>query len=114
MKAGFSVFILCGKLYWNDSIACHIIPTRKENEAREAQVVLQLGLFRFIPSKTSIMEFPPLSEYRCDCGKLLFKGALLVSLVEVKCKRCGRISTFKGREKDEILLASLLIRGEGL
>jgi phage FluMu protein Com len=29
-----------------------------------------------------------LAEYRCTCGKLLFKGALLHARVEIKCKRC--------------------------
>ena len=32
-----------------------------------------------------------LNEYRCDCGKLLFKGVLSVCRVEIKCKRCGAI-----------------------
>lgn len=30
-----------------------------------------------------------LKEYRCPCGKLLFKGLILVSVIEIKCKRCG-------------------------
>ncbi len=58
------------------------------------------------------MEFPPLNEYRCDCGKLLFKGSLLVSVVEVKCRRCGKVLTFKGRKRDEEMLESLIIRDE--
>ncbi len=60
------------------------------------------------------MEFPPLREYRCDCGKLLFKGSLLISVVEVKCKRCGEVSTFRGKKKNENLFNSLLIREEEL
>jgi phage FluMu protein Com len=36
----------------------------------------------------------PLEEYRCACGKLLFKGRIYVSLVEIKCKRCANISSF--------------------
>lgn len=36
-----------------------------------------------------------LIEYRCDCGKLLFKGFMLVSVVEIKCKRCGKTKTFR-------------------
>lgn len=32
-----------------------------------------------------------LPEYRCTCGKLLFKGTLLFSTLEIKCKRCGTI-----------------------
>ncbi len=35
-----------------------------------------------------------LKEYRCACGKLLFKGLLLFSVVEVKCKRCGNTVSF--------------------
>lgn len=47
-----------------------------------------------------------LQEYRCQCGKLLFKGLMLVSLVEIKCLRCGTIqvinemsSSFLGEDK---------------
>jgi nitrogen-specific signal transduction histidine kinase len=36
-----------------------------------------------------------LNEYRCTCGRLLFKGLLLVGTVEVKCKKCGRITSFE-------------------
>lgn len=36
-----------------------------------------------------------LNEYRCACGKLLFRGLLLLSIVEVKCKRCGAVKQFK-------------------
>lgn len=35
------------------------------------------------------MEVSHLIEYRCACGKLLFKGLLLISMIEIKCKRCG-------------------------
>lgn len=31
-------------------------------------------------------------EYRCSCGKLLFKGAILSGSMEIKCLRCGKIS----------------------
>jgi PAS domain S-box-containing protein len=34
------------------------------------------------------------NEYRCDCGKLLFKGLLLDSKLEIKCKRCHKIKVF--------------------
>ncbi|HEY4488915.1 MAG TPA: hypothetical protein VJA87_00300 [Candidatus Paceibacterota bacterium] len=34
-----------------------------------------------------------LTEYRCACGKLLFKGLLYQSIVEVKCRRCGEVIT---------------------
>lgn len=32
-----------------------------------------------------------LPEYRCTCGKLLFKGMLQFSTIEIKCKRCGAL-----------------------
>ena len=32
-------------------------------------------------------------EYRCDCGKLLFKGMLSSGRIEIKCLRCGKILT---------------------
>lgn len=35
-----------------------------------------------------------LIEYRCQCGKLLCKGFLPIGIVEIKCKRCARLSTF--------------------
>ena len=37
------------------------------------------------------MEKIPLREYRCKCGKLLFKGLLFLGVVEIKCKRCGAL-----------------------
>jgi phage FluMu protein Com len=40
-------------------------------------------------------------DYRCDCNKLLFKGCLLFSSIEVKCKRCGKINLFQTGEKDK-------------
>lgn len=29
-----------------------------------------------------------LIEYRCECGKLLFKGMLRDGMIEVKCRSC--------------------------
>jgi len=40
-----------------------------------------------------------LIDYHCACGKLLCKGALFLSAVEVKCRRCGALNMF--READE-------------
>lgn len=31
------------------------------------------------------------NEWRCECGKLLFKGTFLAGLLEVKCTRCKRM-----------------------
>jgi hypothetical protein len=35
-----------------------------------------------------------LQDYRCECGKLLFRGLLLSGIVELKCKRCNTIKKF--------------------
>jgi phage FluMu protein Com len=35
-----------------------------------------------------------LNEYRCNCGKLLFKGELKECKVEIKCRRCSEIKLF--------------------
>lgn len=45
-----------------------------------------------------------LREYRCTaCNKLLFKGVLVDSTVEIKCKGCGNLVTFQGEEKNAFL-----------
>ena len=36
----------------------------------------------------------PLRDYRCSCGRLLFKGLLLDGVLELKCKRCQRLKRF--------------------
>lgn len=36
-----------------------------------------------------------LIEYRCQCGKLLCKGSLFLSAVEIKCRRCGKLTFFE-------------------
>ncbi len=33
-------------------------------------------------------------EYRCTCEALLFKGFTIGGLVEIKCRRCGRMNAF--------------------
>lgn len=33
-----------------------------------------------------------LKEQRCECGKLLLKGIFLQASLEIKCKKCGKIS----------------------
>jgi len=42
-----------------------------------------------------MMDASNLKEYRCTCGKLLFKGLILVALIEIKCKRCRTINHFQ-------------------
>lgn len=45
-----------------------------------------------------------LKEFRCqDCSKLLFKGILVESEIEIKCKRCGKINTFAGELENKYL-----------
>jgi phage FluMu protein Com len=48
-------------------------------------------------------------EYRCDCGKLLFKGSLAVAVVEIKCKRCGKVNLFKENYSQKIPVSLVLI-----
>lgn len=43
-----------------------------------------------------VMETCPFKEFRCNCGKLLFKGVLIASVVEIKCLRCRAINTLHG------------------
>jgi len=50
-------------------------------------------------------DFP--DEYRCSCGKLLFKGQDLSGIIEIKCKRCGHIKSIGGGAN------SLLLRDAG-
>ena len=35
-------------------------------------------------------------DYRCSCGKLLFRGMIFRSCVEVKCPRCNKLNFFEG------------------
>ncbi len=43
----------------------------------------------------------PLVEYRCDCGHLLFKGLVLDSRIDIKCKRCKAVvSVGRNTKKD--------------
>lgn len=37
-----------------------------------------------------------LNEYHCQCGKLLCKGVLLTSMLELKCRFCHRVNRFNG------------------
>lgn len=43
-------------------------------------------------------------EHRCpSCNKLLFKGLLVDSEVEVKCRGCGTLASFHGEPKERLL-----------
>ncbi|GEM_PF-2770204 len=37
-----------------------------------------------------------MQDFRCRCGKLLFRGVLMESNVEVKCRKCGFMNEFHG------------------
>lgn len=44
------------------------------------------------------------TEYRCkNCAKLLFKGLLIDSEIEIKCKKCHELTTIKSSSKNEYL-----------
>lgn len=49
------------------------------------------------------MRTSPLAEYRCACGKLLFKGVVRTTRIEIKCKRCGALSSFGPEEREQDL-----------
>ncbi len=55
-----------------------------------AMIEEQLDISELIglPLSSGVTKLP---EYRCTCGKLLFKGVLLFSTIEIKCKRCGEV-----------------------
>lgn len=43
-------------------------------------------------------------EYRCPHdNKLLFKGVLVDSIVEVKCKGCGNLVELTGEKRDNMI-----------
>ena len=43
-------------------------------------------------------------EYRCpDCDKLLFKGLLVDSEIEINCKRCKGLKVVKGEPHDRYI-----------
>lgn len=45
-----------------------------------------------------------LKEYRCtECAKLLCKGVLIGSTVEIKCKGCGALVRFVGESPDVLM-----------
>lgn len=56
------------------------------------------------------MRSTPLAEYRCTCGRLLFKGTVRTFGVEIKCRRCGAIRAF-GTQADEAGRYGFVVRG---
>jgi len=47
------------------------------------------------------MDTSSLKEYRCTCGKLLFKGHIVLSVIEIKCKRCGTVRLIRETNSGE-------------
>lgn len=47
-----------------------------------------------------------LREFRChSCHHLLFKGLLVESEIEIKCKACSELNVFKSSQYNELLCA---------
>lgn len=47
---------------------------------------------------------PSYKEYRCkNDGKLLLKGILIESEIEIKCKRCGQINVISGENTNDFI-----------
>lgn len=43
-----------------------------------------------------------LDDYRCECGRLLFKGSLQPGCrIEIKCKKCGEVNVIDEAMKTE-------------
>lgn len=48
----------------------------------------------------------PYKEFRCtSCHKLLFKGILVESTVEIKCRHCHSMNTIEESQFNEMLCA---------
>lgn len=46
----------------------------------------------------------PIKEYRCNvCKKLLFKGLLIESVIEIKCRSCQTMNTLENSRSDDFL-----------
>jgi phage FluMu protein Com len=60
------------------------------------------------------MDQENINEYRCDCGKLLFKGSVFVGSIEIKCRKCNRIFCVEEGEMPIPKNFVVLINSEGL
>ncbi len=50
----------------------------------------------------------PFKEYRCTaCHKLLFKGWLVESAIEIKCKGCHEMNTIEASSADAFMCGIL-------
>jgi PAS domain S-box-containing protein len=55
-----------------------------------------------------------LHSFNCTCGKLLFKGLLSDSTIQIKCKKCGQLMSFQGyNDHDESDMYSLMLDRSG-
>jgi hypothetical protein len=55
-----------------------------------------------------------LHSFNCTCGKLLFKGLLSDSTIQIKCKKCGQLMSFQGyNDHGESDLYSLMLDRSG-
>jgi PAS domain S-box-containing protein len=55
-----------------------------------------------------------LNEHRCKCGKLLMRGILFDATLEIKCRRCGEVSTIgRIRLMDDTVNYLLIIDDQG-
>lgn len=50
-----------------------------------------------------------LKEYRCKCGKLLFKGCFN-GVIELKCTKCKHIMTFIMAEKKDNIIEQMKLQ----
>lgn len=55
----------------------------------------------------------PLLEYRCTCGRLLFKGVVRIAPIQIKCRRCGCVQTFGSAEGGEDRRYGFMVNGAG-
>ncbi len=56
-----------------------------------------------------------LNEYRCQCGKLLLKGIFFDGILEIKCKRCGKVNRIgKIKHKTDNSHYLLILNEEGI
>lgn len=62
------------------------------------------------------MDTSSLKEYRCTCGKLLFKGLILLSVIEIKCKRCGTVRLIRetNSEDNRPFFFAIFLDGNGI
>jgi PAS domain S-box-containing protein len=52
-----------------------------------------------------------LPEYRCSCGKLLYRGVILNGIVEIKCKRCNHLAKVDTLCNDAVAGRYMLVVG---